>query len=68
MFNRQDLFDKRLQCIDNKPDRLSQRLADPQDDDEMSCHDTDSSIYRYMAPARSAGLLRRIDAGIILEE
>jgi len=34
MFNRQTLFDKRLQSIESKLDSLSQGIAGPQDDNE----------------------------------
>jgi len=42
MFNRQNVFDQRLQSIENKLDKLTLGVVGPEDDndEEMSCHDT----------------------------
>ena len=57
--NRQTVFDKRLQRIESKLDSLSQGIAGPQDDDEMSCQETSNA----MEPPRPAGLLPKFDTG-----
>jgi len=54
----QSLFDKRLQSIQKKIDRLSLGVAGPQNDDEMVCHDTaNTTVSANVLPAKPSGIL-----------
>ena len=57
MYSRQSLLDRRLQTIENKLDKLTQEMTDPQCD-VMSCTDNASNS----APARPAGILPKADS------
>ena len=58
MSSRQSLFDKRLQSIEKKINKLSLGVAGPQNDDEMVCHDTaNTTVPVDVVPARPSGIL-----------
>ena len=56
MFTRQDLFDKKLQRIEHKLDRLSEGVCEVREDNEMS---TDANEDNSVVP--KPGLLPRIE-------
>jgi len=79
MFNRQNVFDKRLQSIENKLDKLTLGVVGPQDDDddeEMSCHGTAGTAPAGTVPAQpsvrpetlTAGGISSAVASVIAEE
>ena len=56
MVNRHNIFDKRLQCVESKLDKLSQSIGGLQDDDVMLCDTVESSGSQ---PDRPNGILPR---------